>query len=166
MDSDRLLSLKPFVKIIPLQHARHSMPCGQLNQVRGGHLAHPLTVKNKPGLFRVKDLENLLLISAGIFQDLLAGQRLAGFILPRGVADHGSKITDQETNLMSQVLKLLELLDQNRVTDMQIRGCGVKPGLNPQRATGIDRFAKLFLKLRLHQNLYRATADHIHLLFD
>jgi hypothetical protein len=32
---------------------------------------------------------------------------------------------------MSEILKVLELLDENRVPKVQVRGGGIKPGLDP-----------------------------------
>ena len=60
-----------------------------------------------------------------------SGGRVA--FLPDGIADHAGEIADQENDVMTELLKLAHLVDQDRVTDMQIRRRRVEAGFDDQR---------------------------------
>ena len=59
--------------------------------------------------------------------------RGGGFALARGVADQPGEVADEKNHLVPQVLKVLELLNEDGVAQVQIRGGGVEPGLDPER---------------------------------
>ncbi len=82
------------------------------------------------GFLRVENLEDLFFIGLGVGNDFLARQLFPRFRLSRGVPDHSGEVTDQKNNLMTEILKLFHLLDQHRVTQVQVRRRGVEPGLN------------------------------------
>ena len=133
MDGDRLPALVAVAEILALQHAGDGMLGGQTDQFAGAHGAHPATVEHDQGLFRMQNLENLLLVGFGVLDHLVAGKRLAGHILARGVADHAGEITDQEHRLMAQFLELLHFVEQHGMPQVQIGGGGVESGLDAER---------------------------------
>jgi len=166
MDGNRLLTVEALVKIIAFEHAGHRIAGGQLDQIGGSHRSQPLGVEHDAGPLRVEDLEDLLFVGFGIFQDLFASQRLARLALARGVADHAGEVTDQKIDLMPQLLELLELLDQHRVTEMQVRCRGIEAGLDAQGLLALRGVGQLLLEFALDQDLHRPAADDLHLLLD
>src|SRR5690606_7094585 len=79
-----------------------------------------------------------------------------------GVADHAGEIPDQKQDLVTQVLQLLQLVEEHRVAEMQVGRRGIEAGLDPQRAPG----AQLLAQLGLDQQLVRAAPDDLDLSFD
>jgi hypothetical protein len=100
-------------------------------------------------LVRVQDLENLLLIGAGVRLHLFRRQPRARGVLARGVPDHPGEVPDQEDRRMPQLLELAHLVDEDRVAEVQVRGSGVEPGLNAQRRAP----RQLFFEVGLGQEL-------------
>src|SRR4030067_2658586 len=62
MDRYGLAAFVSLVKIVPLQHPCHVVPCSQAYQIKSSNPVHPLAVKSDLGLFRVEYLEDLLFI--------------------------------------------------------------------------------------------------------
>ena len=89
-------------------------------------------LKSIKGLVRVQDLEDLALVGGGVGLDLLLRQGRPGLALARGVADQAGEVADEKDHLVPQVLEVLELLNEHGVAQVQIRGGGVEPGLDPE----------------------------------
>ena len=100
-------------------------------------------------LLRVQHLEDLALIGGGVGLDLGLGQGRPGLALARGVADQPGEVADEEDHLVAQVLEMLELVDEDRVPQVQVRRGGVKPGLDPERLAGGYRLLQALLALLL-----------------
>ncbi len=62
---------------------------------------------------------------------------------PARVANHSSKISDDQNGLMSEVLKLPQLPQHNRVAEMNVGGGRVDPELDTQRTTERQLLAQL-----------------------
>src|SRR5262245_45209993 len=107
------------------------------------------------GLFRVENLEDLFLIGLGVGNDFLFRKLLACLRLAGGISDHSREVTDQKNHLVTEVLKLFHLLDQNRVTQMEIRSRGIEAGLNFERSPSLKLGDELFL----WQNFNRTALD-------
>ena len=120
------------MKILPLQHPGHGVPGRQADEVLGLHGLHPAAVEVDDGLVRVQDFEDLALVGGGVGLDLLLGQGRPGLALARGVADEAGEVADEKNHLVPQVLEILELLNEHGVAQVQIRGGGVEPGLDPE----------------------------------
>jgi hypothetical protein len=65
--------------------------------------------------------------------DFLGRQRGPGRILAGRIADHPGEIADQEYHIVTELLELAHLVDENRVTDMQVGRGGIEAGLYDQR---------------------------------
>src|SRR5262247_429067 len=96
-------------------------------------------------LFRVENLEYLLFVGLGVGNDFLASQLLACFRLAGRIPDHAGEVADQKNHLMTEILKLFHLLDQHRVTQMQIRSCGIEAGLDFKRLASLKLGEEFFL---------------------
>src|SRR2546430_7578189 len=80
----------------------------------------PAAVEINHGFLRVQNLEDLGFVGFGVLFDLVAAQRLARDGAARRVADHSGKIADQKNYRMPEVLKVLELADQHRMSQVQV----------------------------------------------
>ena len=158
VDADGGLGIVTLMEILPLQHAGHGVAGRQLDQVLGGHLLHPAAVEVDKGFLWVQNLEDLALVSGGVGLDLCfrEGQ---GLTLARGIADETGEIADEEDHLVAQVLEVLELLDEHRVPQVQVRGGGIEPGFDPQGLTGGDSLLQPRLKLLFPDDLLAALLD-------
>ena len=163
VDGDRLLTRKALVKVVPLQHAGHGALGGQGDHAAGTQFVQPGGVEDDLGLLRVEDLEDLLLVGFGIAEHVLAGQHLAGLGLAARVADHAGEVADQEVDLVPQLLKLAQFLDQHRMPQVQVRGGGVETGLDRQRHAGLERLRQFLFQFLLDQDLDGAALDDGHL---
>ena len=163
MNGNRLLGRVALVKVVPLQHARHGVLGGEADHAGAAKLVQPVGVENHLGLFRVEYLENLFLVGLGVPEHILAGQYLAGLRLAGRIADHAGEVADQEVDLMAQLLKLAQLVDQYGVTQVQVRGGRIEPGLDLEGDTGFQRLSKLLLQILLDQDLNGAALDDGHL---
>src|SRR5258708_32138731 len=107
MDSNRLLFLKAFVKLLALQHLRHRKFRCQPDKVLSRHLGKPARVEIDHGLLRIKNLKDLRFVSLSVAVDIGAGERRTRDRSARGVADHPGKISNEEDYRVSQILKML-----------------------------------------------------------
>ena len=144
VNRDRLAAVVAFAEVIAFQHARNRGAGRQFDHVDAAFATHPLGVENDPGLLAIQDFENLLLIGLGILMYLGLCQRRPGCALPGRISDHPGEVPDQEQHLMTEVLKLLELVDQDRVTEMQIRCGRIETGLDFQRTPLLQLRDELF----------------------
>ncbi len=162
MDGDRLVGLIALVEVIALEHARYGVLRRQTNEIGGRQLVHPGGVECDFGLGRIKDLEHLRLIGLGILEHLFAGQRRARRTFATRIADQAGEITYKEDHVMPQILELAQLVDQDRVTQVQIGRRWIETGLDPQRLSALE----LFDQLGLDQQLFSTALDQRQLLFN
>jgi len=134
------------LEIFPLQHPGHGEFRGKSDHGKGVEFGKPLTVKNNLGFLRIKNFEDLLFITFRIFGHILTGQGLSGLRLAGGITNHTSKVTNQKVHIMAKILKMLQLLQQNCMAQMQIRSRWIKTGLHPQWNPGCHRFFQFFNK--------------------
>lgn len=109
-----------FLEIVPFQHPGHGVPGGELHDVGGAHLVHPPGIEADLGFVGVENLEDLAFIGPGVGLDSLPVQRFSGCVFARRVADHAREIPDQEQDMVAEVLKLAQLVDEYRMAQVQI----------------------------------------------
>ena len=90
-------------------------------------------LKSHSGALGIQDLEDLLLVGARIGLHLLgvSGGRVA--LRPVGSPMRPGEISDQENDLVAELLELPHLVEQHRVPEMQVRRGGIEAGLDPER---------------------------------
>ncbi len=136
-----LLVLKSFVKILALQQLRNRVLRHQADEIVGAKLPKPSPVEVDHSFLRIENLENLRLISFGIFLNLPARQRRPRGRASRGVTNHAGEITDQENCGVPEILKMFQLAQYNRVPEVQVGSRRVHAQLYPER---LARGARLF----------------------
>ena len=136
--ADGLAAFEAVVKVVALHHARHRVAAGQLDHAARAQRVAPLAVVADLGFGRVQHQRGLLVISLGVGLDLLAGQRRAGAVAARRVANHGGEVADQENHLVPQVLQLAHFVEYHRVADVDVRRSRVQAQFDAQR--GITSF--------------------------
>ena len=109
------------------------MPC-QLDHVGGRHLAEPFGIEADFGALTIQHLEHLIGVGPRIVFDVLRGERLARDVFPGRIADHAGEVADQENHLMSKLLELTHLVQQNGMAEVQIRCSRVKTCLDSKRS--------------------------------
>jgi hypothetical protein len=100
---------------------------------RGAQGLAPFAVVADLGAGRVQHQAGLAVVGFGVGLDLLGRERRARAVAPRGVADQGGEVADQEDHLVPQVLQLAHLVEHHRVADVDVGRRGVQPQLDAQR---------------------------------
>src|SRR6187401_2829531 len=159
MDTDRLLLLVSLTEIIPFEHPRDIVMGTQMNQILRCHPTHPATVELHQGLCRIENFKDLPLIGLGIFQYLLFRQGNTRLRLTSRIADHTGKIADQENDFMPELLKMLELVNQDRMAQMKVRRGRIEAGFHAQWPVFFQRTRQLRFKLSLLNNLHDSAKD-------
>ncbi len=161
MDRDRLVVFVALGEIVALEHARHRVPRREANHVGRGFRPVPGRVEADFGRVRIENLEHLRLVGLGIFLNLFRRQRWSGRRFAARVADHAGKVTDQEHDVVPEILELAHLVDQHGMTEVQIRRGRIEAGLDSQRLAA----ANFFLQFSLEQYFITTAFYLLHCIF-
>src|SRR5689334_12389822 len=153
MNRDRLAGGIALAEVVALEHPRNGPGRGEPDEAGGPQLIRPLGIEQNLGAVGVEDLEYLVLVGLRVLQDLLARERRACRILAAGVTYHPGEIADEELDMVAQVLKLPQLVDHDRVSEMQVGCSRVHAELHPQWTPGLE----LVAQLGLHDQLVAAA---------
>ena len=128
MDRDGLTVLIAFGEIVALQNPRYGVSRDQLNDLERSQRSEPARVEIDDCFFRVKDLENLVLVGLGVGGDLfrLSGGRVSP---AGGVADQPVK-SRSGRRPVPEVLEMLQFAQQHDVPEVQVRSGRVEPDLD------------------------------------
>ncbi len=162
VDGNGALLAEALFKIVPFHHPGHGVAGGQPDEIRGVHRAQPAGVECDHGLFRIENFEHLAFVGFGIGEHLLFRQGRAGFGTAGRVADTAGEVSDEKDHGMPQLLKVAHLVHDHGMSQMQIRGCGVKSHFDAQRRAAGDFFAQFSLV----DEFGNAAFDACHLLVD
>ena len=149
-------------KIIALKQACQCIARGQLDHIGSRHLVAPFGVVTDFRLFAIQNKACLIQVSLSVDFNLFARKRRTGHVATRRVTDSGREITDQENDGVAQILQLTQFIQHNRVTDMNIRSCGVQTELATQRRSRRLRASQLLLKIRFNQKRVNAALNGCH----
>ena len=136
MNRNRHATFVAFGKVLAFQHPRHGVTRCELNHAaRTAKLRRvtPLRVVANFGFFFVQNQTGLLIVSFRIGFNLLTRERRARGVAPRWIANHRSKITNQENHRVSQVLQLTQFIQHHGVTQMDVRRSRIQAQFNAQR---------------------------------
>ena len=81
----------------------------------------------------IEHFERLPPVGFGVVHDGFVGQRRPGHGTAAGIADHRGEIPDNQNGGVPEVLELPQLLENDRVAEMNVRRGRVHPQLHPQR---------------------------------
>jgi hypothetical protein len=70
-------------------------------------------------------------------------QRRARRAAPGRIADHPGKVSDHEHDLVATVLELAHLVQKYRMAEVQVGRCGIKAGLDHERAAELETRVQL-----------------------
>src|SRR5208282_5789537 len=143
-------------------HARNAQARGDPDQIAHTHRLHPFAVEANFGQLGIENFVNLAAIGFGVGRDLFASERLAGFGTSGRIADHRGEVADQEDHGVAVALKVAQLLEHNRVPQMQIRRGRIHAELDSERTAEFQ----LRFEFRLRNDLNRAARERGHPLFD
>ena len=138
MNSNRHAAFEALREVLALHHARHRVARRELDHSRRAERVRPFAVVANLGARGVEHFARLRVISLRVFDDLLALQRRARIVATRRVTNHRGEIADQKDHGVTEVLKLTQLVQHHRVTNVQIRARRIKPQLRAQRRAGRD----------------------------
>ncbi|GMV29989.1 MAG: hypothetical protein AMXMBFR59_21140 [Rhodanobacteraceae bacterium] len=144
MDRDGLLGAVALLEIVTLEHPRHGVLGSKLDHVCSRHLTKPFGIEADFGSFAIEHLEHLLRISRGVRLYVRTAQWLACRILARGIADHAGEVANQEYDLMSEILKLAHLVQQDGMAQMEIRRSRIEAGFDAKRSTELQSRLEVF----------------------
>src|SRR6185369_5504191 len=142
--------------------ARHRVGGSDADHARRAQGVRPGGIEQHFGARLVQDLEHLLAISGRVGGDLVPGKRGSCRVLAGRIADHAGKIADQELNVMAQVLKLPQFVDDHGVAKVQVGGGGVHAQFYAQRTAQLE----LVDQFGFHEQLVTAAPHHLQLLVD
>ena len=149
MERDGFIGLVAFAEIIALQHAGYRMSGCQPDEPRRIDLIHPGGIEHHLGLLGLEDLENLVCIGMRVFHHLVAGKGGTRRILAAGITDHAGKITYQEQGMMAEILQMAHLVEQNRMSQVQVGCCRIESRFYPERTPGCELVRELLFEQEL-----------------
>ena len=159
MQCDRLFVLKALMKVFALQHLGDGSLGRQFDPVCRFHLFEPLVVEANFGRAGRENLIDLLHVGLGVLHQFVGTERRARRGAARGVSDHSRKVADQENHMMTEVLKMFELAQKDRVSKVKVGRGRVEPGFHAQRGARSTGLLQLLAKLRLLHDFRGALLD-------
>src|ERR1035441_7333161 len=156
MHGKRLLVMEALVEILALEHLRDRVLRCQTDEILGREFREPPAVEVHHRLFLAENSENLRLVGFGVLRNLLPGQRRPRRRASRRIADHSGEIADQKDDRVTEILKMFELAQQDRVAQVQIGRGRIKARLHLKRLTRSARAFELRAQFGFLDNLRRA----------
>ena len=166
MDSDRLLGLVPTFEVVALEHAGHRVLGGETHDRLAVEFVEPGAIERHFGLFRIEDLENLLLVGLGVLFDLRSGQLRTRLRLSTWVADEARKISNEKVNDVSEILEVLHLPNDYGVAQMYVRRGRIETNFYFERLSCFRRFCKFRPELFYLHHIHRPLGEIDNLFVD
>ena len=132
-------------EIIALEQAGHRVARREPDHALCAQLVRPFRVEKNLRPLGIEDLEYLLLVGLGVGEDRFARERRARLVLAGWITDHAGEIADQELHLMTETLKIAQLVDHHGVAKVQVRRRRVEAELYPQLSTLGELLREFFL---------------------
>ena len=149
-----MLLVDPRLEIFALQHLLQRHAAVQANHVFERHRAEPVAVAHRFCARRIENLERLLAISCRVCHHFLMRQMRPRNGAAARVADHSGEIADDENRLVTEILKLPQFSQNNRVPKMNIGCRRIDPEFDPQRPAEREFFAQFVFADDLRRALF------------
>ena len=153
--ANRLLLLDPLAKIVALEHLLERHPAVEANDVFETHLSKPIAIENSFGSRRIENLKCLLAIGCGVRHHFFARQLRARGRTPTRVPDHPGEIADDKNSLMTEILKLPQLSEDDRVAEVNVGTGWIDAELDAQWPAKRDLFTQFGLADNLRRPLFQ-----------
>src|SRR5688572_7064564 len=129
MQINRFTFFKTIGKVLARKELLDREVLTQPDQVHKRQFAQPLAVVTNLCLLWVEHAESLVGVGFRIGGDLLLSQNRTRLVLIRGIAHQRSVTPNEESHIMSQILKLTQFPHGDSVTKMQIGGSRVEAAI-------------------------------------
>ena len=120
MDRNRLLGGVALGEILALEHSRDCVLGRKLHHPVGAERHQPFRIERDFGLVAVEDQKHLVGVGLRVVGDFVSGEGRARRVASGGIADHPREIADQEDDVMSELLQLAELVELDRMAEMEV----------------------------------------------
>src|SRR5262249_13306727 len=91
--------------------------------------------------------------------DLLTGKHFARGAPPRRITDETCEVADQENRGMTEILKVLQLANEDSMAKMQIGRSWIEACFHTQRFASLQRIFEALAQVALADDLRRAFLD-------
>ncbi len=162
MQGDGSLRLITLGKVVTLKNACHRKLGAQLEHALEVQRQNPVTVMHDSGFLRIQNLHGLINVGLCVGLNLLLRELWARRVLTRRIANHGGTVTNDEGNLVTQVLELAHLAQWHSMAQMKVGTRGVNAQLNVERLALLE----FLFQIGLGHNLSGTRSDDTHLLFN
>src|SRR5579884_2035731 len=166
MNGNRQALLIAIGEVVALQNARDAVTGAKANDVLRRERREPFAVEFDLSFLRIENLEDLSLVGFSIRGNLVACERGPRGAAPARVANHPGEIADEKNNHVAEVLKMLQLSQQDGVSQMQVRRSWIESGFHAQRRFGLTRERELVPQLFLANDLDSPFAKIFELMFE
>jgi hypothetical protein len=131
VEGDGDLVSQPRSEVVPLEEACDRRVRAEADEIADVHAFHPLAVEPDLGAVHVENPAHLLPVGLGVPVDLLPGEGRACSTPAGRVPDPSGEISDQEDDLVTQILKRPEPIERNQMADVKIGARGIAAVLDP-----------------------------------
>jgi hypothetical protein len=133
-----------FGEVVAFEHAGDIDLAVEAQEIEAGEFGEPFSVAADFGFLGIENFEDLFGVGFGVLFNGFGIEGWAGFRAPRGIADAGGIIADDDDSEMASVLELTNFGENESVTEVEVRGGGVETEFDAERATDGEFFDELF----------------------
>ena len=133
-----------FREVVSFEHTGDIDLAVEAKEIEAGEFGEPFAVAADFGFLGIEDFEDLVGVGFGVLLDGFGIEGWAGFRAPRGIADAGGIISDDDDGEMASVLELADFGEDESVAKVEIGGGGVETKFDAEGAAGGEFFGKLF----------------------
>ena len=140
-----MVGLESICEVVALEKLCHGEFAGEPDDVGKAERTEPVALPPDLSAVTVDDLEELREVGLGVLYDLLVGQHWPRGGPARRVADLRCPIAHDYHDGVAEVLELSKLSQADRVSQVNVRGAGIEPHLEPKGASFFQTLDKFIL---------------------
>ncbi len=131
-------------EVVAFEHPRDGHLAGKLQRVEHRHFAEPLAVAAHFGLFGIENFERLVEVGFRVLVDFLFRQNRASGGTTGRIADARREVADDEHRLVTELLKLAQLVEDDHVPEREVGARRIDAELHAEFFPRLEAFKKLF----------------------
>ncbi len=166
VQADRTLGGVPCGEVLALEHPGYRQARRFADDALEGQRREPRRVEVDTRARHVDHLAELRAVRVRVRANLVPGERLASLRAAGRIADHAGEVADDHDDLVAQILKVPELPQDDRMTQVKVGRGWIEPQLDPQRRAGASRSLELLGELGLHDDVDGTPPDDLQLRVD